>query len=269
MDLMDKIGKALVLAENAGTEEEAQAAMDLAYRLSVQNGIDLQAARARQADKTKREQPIMKRVVVADPHKGRENHLAHKCELLIGIATYNNLKVTIAHSNRFVNLFGFPSDIDVVIALYNSLVIQMVGAASKKIRRGAHKEIRYSATRYMNAKTYRGEFYRGFHERVTHRLAVAWREAQAQQVEVERTDAETGETTTEHSTGALMLLERTEEVGAFFERESNAKGTWKGAQRSGHWGSSIARSDGEDAGRDAVINPAKGLPRRGKELADR
>lgn len=269
MDLMDKIGKLLVQAENAATEAEAQVFMDKAYALGQQNAIDLQAARARQADKTKLETPEIKRVMVRSDWGRREMHLAHKCELLIGIARQNNLKVTIAQDNSFVNLFGYPSDIDVAETLYNSLVIQMVDAASKAIKRGAHKEIRdYTKTGHMDARTYRGEFYRGFHQRVENRLRAVRQEVKQKEVEVVSVDTETGEETIETTSGALVLLGRTEEVRAFYEANNDAKGSWKGSKSSGRRGSWRARSDGEDAGQNAVITPAKGLPRHGKELVN-
>lgn len=135
--LLDRIGKVLHQAENASTPEEAATYMAKAQELASANAIDLAIARAHQADKTKREEPTSRRITV-DPYSWRRSPSTKwKVELLHTIAVANDLQCLLGtHS---VHAFGFPSDIDVTEALYNSLVIQMVSGADAALKRGDNK----------------------------------------------------------------------------------------------------------------------------------
>lgn len=138
--LLDRISKVLNQAENASTPEEAAAYMQRAQALASANAIDLAVARAHQADKEKRQQPE-KRTVRIDDYAWRQSASTKwKCQLYLAVAHVNDLKCIIAGNNTVVWPYGFPGDLDVAEALYNSLVVQMVAAADEGLKKGLNKE---------------------------------------------------------------------------------------------------------------------------------
>jgi len=115
-DLLDRISKLLALADNAGTPEEADAAMAKAQFLCTQSQIELEVARLHQADKARRKTPIQKVVMLAprDVTRGRRiNNAAEMCSLFLAIAEANDIQCNIYHDSSGIIAFGFESDIEV------------------------------------------------------------------------------------------------------------------------------------------------------------
>lgn len=133
--IVERIAKILNQAENAGTEAEAATFMAKAQQLAAQNSIDLAKARHLTIAK-ERTVPITRTVTLGERKtRGLNTYVA----LISGIARANDVKINIAHNSTYVILFGFEEDIDVVEALFSSLLTQMVTATEAFKRQGSWK----------------------------------------------------------------------------------------------------------------------------------
>lgn len=137
--MLDKVSKLLAKAENAGTPEEADAFMAKAMELAATNSIDLAVARLHQAQKQKVQEPEQ-RTLECNPHNRRHNR-KHFIELAMAIADVNDVKYLIGGGDRALLMMGFPSDMDVVEALYTHLSIQMVMECDAALKKGENKSV--------------------------------------------------------------------------------------------------------------------------------
>jgi hypothetical protein len=265
---LDRIAKLVAQAENASTPEEAEAFATKAQAIATACQIELEVARQHQADKTKREQPIVKHITIGE--RGKKG-LASFVNLFSAVAGANDVKINICHRSTFVNAFGFPSDIEVVEALYGSLLAQMTAAAAEGIKRGDHKKEQFwSPTTYTyrsDARVWKAGFYEGFTNRIRARLMEAKADAEQAKInaeehfhnEVEDEDLQEvassapGELAT---TGALVLKGRREEVNSFYKEKSTARGTWKGGSRTA---THVGYSSGSSAGSAARLHAPRAL----------
>ena len=96
----------------------------------------------------------------------------------------NDVRFTIAYNSTYVTAYGFPSDIDVTEALYNSLSVQMVDSAERYLKTKAYRNdtIEYEtygqwgpewSEKPMDGRTARRSFYTAFRSEVTSRLLEA------------------------------------------------------------------------------------------------
>lgn len=265
MSVLDKLAKLLNKAENASTPEEASAYMTKAQTLATQTSIDLAVARQHTAKKEQREQPTQKHVIVGE--HGKKNLRAFT-DLFLAVANNNELKVNIAHNATYVNLFGFPSDIEVAEALYASLVFQMVESGNAFLRSGEYKkETRrvYNdrkgayVDKPLDGRIARANFYIGFTRAIGNRLFDARYEARQvvreQQFEVLNEAEEEVKVT-----GELVLKAKAEEVDEFYSKVSTARGAYTGASTSK--GSYSSRSAGQSAGQNARLSAPKSIANR-------
>lgn len=267
-DITERIGKLLAQAENpAATDAERETYLTKAQTLATAYSIDLEIARQRQADKTKRETPTHRRIYLSDLGVTARQGLHHYVRLFLALADVNDVDCNIAHNSTYVIPFGFPSDIEVTERLFASLVVQMVIACNDAIKSGEHKVDRYWVESYFDSRTcewkgghyrngdariFKASFYEAFTSKVVARLRAAKREQAEKSVLV--TDDETGETTS--TTGALVLRQKVDDVKDYYKQNSKAKGSWRG----GSLGSRGHSSSGAVAGHEAGSNARLGAP---------
>lgn len=246
--ILDKVSALLAKAEASEFPEEADAFVSKAQSLATVHAIDLAVARQHRAKKLRREEPMVKRVYIG---KGGTKGLHYFADLLMQIGFPNDLRFTIAHNSTFINLFGFPSDIEVVEAMYASLSAQMVAAANEAIKRGDHKlpENRYLSDTTgqwrSDARVFKGSFYEGFTHAVSRRLWAA------------RNDAVQGQEVKSSLNGELVLKRKSDEVKEFYNERNTAKGSWKGG--SNQYTSIGGEIAGNIAGRKAKLTEPKGI----------
>lgn len=260
----DKIGKLLRLGENASTPEEAAVYFERAQLLASANSISLEIARQHQANKEKRETPIVKNITIGTEGK---KGLKYYVRLFLNIAYANDVKCDIAHNSTYVIAFGLPSDIAVVERLYASLAVQMIKASDAFIRSGKYKEEKVLVAVYERVHTYwgtervyagqkykpvdgrvaRASFQSSFCSRISSRLKAARAEA------VKAADEARPVTQQNEETGAALVLRRKEvEVADFYKQTSEAKGAWKGARSNGY--SSTGSAAGAQAADRATLD---------------
>jgi hypothetical protein len=138
--MLDKVSKLLAKAENAGTPEEAEAFMAKVQEMATTNGIDLAVARMHQAKKERVQEPE-ERTLRVNPNNRRHNR-KHFIELAGAICEVNDVEYLISGTERALHMVGFPSDMDVVEALYTHLSIQMVIECDEALKKGENKEVR-------------------------------------------------------------------------------------------------------------------------------
>jgi hypothetical protein len=115
----------------------------------------------------------------------------------------------VATDSTFVLGFCYPADLDVVEQLWASLAKQMASAAARRLRAGEHGPVA--------AVSWRLSFYEGYVAAVQSRLDEARQRTLQRPVEA-------------GTTGELVLREMAERVRTFHDRESQARGTWRGGR---------------------------------------
>jgi hypothetical protein len=135
---LDTLSKILAQAENAGTPEEAATFMEKAQAMSTGLGIDLAVARMHQAKKERVQIPEERKIQV-NPFNRRHNR-KHFTELAMAICDVNDVEYLI--TDYSLHCVGFPSDLDVVEALYAHLAAQMVIECDEALAAGANREVR-------------------------------------------------------------------------------------------------------------------------------
>lgn len=138
--MLDIVSKLLAHAENAGTPEEAATFMEAAQSRAAQNGIDLAVARMHQAKKERAEEPEERRIQV-NPYNRKQNR-KHFMELAMHIADVNDVKYLIGGKEYTLHAVGFPSDLDVLEAMYVHLSTQMVAECDAALKAGANRRVR-------------------------------------------------------------------------------------------------------------------------------
>jgi hypothetical protein len=290
---LELIGKLLRQAEAAGTEDEAATFMAKAQALAVTNAIDLERARQHVADKSKRQVPTHRRIVIGE--RGKKLLFTY-VELFHQIAQANDIKINIAHNSTSVNAFGFDSDIAMCEALYASLVIQMVRACDEYLRSGEYKQEkvwrsgRYKATgerrysswegRYVRDRewvdgdyvsvssiTARKSFQEAFAIKVGTRLRLARNQA-IQAAEEARQDALSEAVLTaeaamtdlspESTSTELVLRAKEVEVADYYKQHSRARGSYRGG-RSSTGRSDHASAAGRTAGASARLGGERAI----------
>ncbi len=233
--VLDKIGKLLAQAEGTDNEHEADAFVTRAQELATSYAVDLEVARARQADrrlKALEEAFEQRRLAVGE--RGRRGN-RQQVLLYVVVAQANDVLVNVAQDSTFVLGFGYPADLDVVEHLWASLATQMASAAGRRLRVGEHRQAGTPSV------SWRLSFYDGWVSAVQARLVEARERALLQH------DAQgTG------SPGALVLREKGVRVKAFHDAASTARGSWRGA-RGGQHASGSAWHAGHEDGRQARL----------------
>lgn len=229
-DLMSKIGALLAKAESTTNEHEQEAYLTKAQQLATLASIDLEAARQRQVDKTKRETPVQETIRLFD-WDDKSQTKAYFVMLINTIGEANDVRMNMAHNSTYVIAFGYPSDIEVTKALYNSLSVQMVQAAERYLSTKEYRNemVHYEAhswsgttftTKPMDGRTARRSFYEGFRSKIGERL----REAKLQAIK----DMPTVETSNGNESTELVLVRKSDEVYSFYRANSNARGSYRG-----------------------------------------
>ena len=253
--LLDRIGALLAKAESTDSLPEAEALVAKAQQLATLHAVDLATARQRTARRQRREQVAQRKLALG---RRGEQGLRHRIALFVSVAHVNDVKVDVARDSTYVLAFGFPSDIEVVEALYGSLATQMTTAATEAIRRGDHRRDRYWSDAAggwrTDARVFRSAFNDGFIVTIAQRLADA--RATALAADVRATPGAAAQPTA----GALVLVAKAAEVDSFHHETSEARGTWTGGARAGAPWSPGGRAAGEKAGRRARLASQHSLP---------
>jgi hypothetical protein len=272
--MLDKLAKILAQAENASTPEEAATYMKKAQSLATLSSLDLAVARQHTAKKEQREQPTHKTINIGQARKLNNARLVN---LFLAVAYANDVRSNIAMNSTYVIAFGMPSDIEVVEALYASLLYQMVESANAWLKTGEYKKetVRgkkkvwdsyWGAWDYetvykpMDGRTARANFYDAFTGRISARLLEARTEALEAAKEKTYTVPSTGVDGKEYEievSAALVLFDKKKEVSDYFNAKSTARGTWKGSSTTAR--STTARSAGDSAARSARLGSAKAI----------
>lgn len=254
-----RIGRLLRQAERTSNTAERDAFFAKAQTLATRHQIALAVARASAHSEEQRQAPAWETVLIGESGK---RSLARYVRLVLEIARANDVRVAIYTSNTRVTLYGFPSDIAVVKALYASLVTQMVADGDAHLRSGAHKADtrqvwnargRRWEDRPVHGSTARAAFYEAWADHVCDRLARARDDARAAAIAAEPA-VDDAPTSTE-----LAIRAKEVEVVDYFrtmQREHGIRGTWKGTASAGH-----AAPGSRDAGVRAAARARLGTER--------
>lgn len=253
---LDKISKVLAQAERASTAEEAATFFDKAQTLATRYSIDLAVARRHVARTQRRETPIHRSVAIGQHRQAGNKHFIR---LFLVIARVNDVKANIATNSTTVYPYGFPTDIDVVEAMYSHLATHMAEAAALYLRTGAYRETKvWSPTRKTHvpatAREARLAFYDSYITTINRRLVAAQEAAERNAI----ADIDADDSTASGRT-ALVLADKRAEVGDYYARTSDAKGSWSGWKGRTQKVPSAATA-GRDAGQRAQLSTGRALP---------
>lgn len=213
------IGALLRKAEKASTPQEAEAYMDKAQHLATEYQIDLELARL--AHSAKMAPPVPTCKVIEIGIAGKRGLFTY-VKLFSAIARANEVKCDVSQNSTHVWAYGFDTDIETVQELYNSLIVQMVAAS----------------TAYVAGRTWEGELARtnsGDYRRVTATTArISFQEGYAfrigQRLQAAKETAAAAVTTSEGTSGALVLAGRELAVRDYYSRTSDARGAYRGGR---------------------------------------
>jgi hypothetical protein len=258
---LTRLAALLRQAESTDNEHEAEAFMAAAQRLATTTSIELAVARAHTAKKERRSAPTAKRIEIGPPGK---RALRTYVQLLLAIAAANDITCDLASNSTYVIAYGFDSDIDVVEALYASLLVQMVRASDAYLRSGAYRAetrriqerdewgYRRAVSKPVAAITARISFQVAFAARIGERLRAAREQAEQHQLAAaaeQPSNTQPATTTTTAGTD-LILKEKALEIADFYKRTSSARGSWKGWRGTGQY-STLAQRAGRKAADEA------------------
>ena len=280
---LTRIAALLRKAESTDNEHEADAFLQAAQRLATLASVDLAVARAHTADRERRVTPAQREVVIGESGK---RGLRTYVDLYLAIARANDVRCDIARDSTRVFAYGFDTDLDMVGALYRSLIVQMVRASDEFIKSGRYAEestTRWSAaerrwvTRPIHATTARVNFQRAFAGRVGQRLKDARARATAERVRSSAVGADapwasdamsgaaavaSGEQTSHPSNTssgvALALRAKEIEIADHYRANSTARGHWQGSWASGSYSEHATRA-GDRAGRTARLGAEQAI----------
>ena len=239
--MIDKISKILALAERAATPAEAEACFAKAQALATAHSISLAEARMNTLDQERRETPMHKTITIGEPRKRANKHLVN---LMAAIAGVNDVKINIAHNSTYVIVFGFPSDINICEELWTRISHQMVLFAERYLAEDAWRGDSASgswnpwtgAPKPVAKQTARSSYYSGFIASLSRRLTAA-RETELANAERRHENLHDADpsadvaATAAATTTALAIKAKSQEVDAYYQSESQARGTWRGNQR--------------------------------------
>ena len=261
--VLRQIAAALRTAERAGTEEEADNALQVAQRLATRYSIDLAVARSH-AEPARRSTPTHRTITLGEP---RKRGLRTYVELFLTIARANDVTCNIAHNSTYVVAYGFEDDIALCEALYASLVVQMVRAGDAYLKLGTFRdELVWRRVEVMGrlGRPYRRwtevplsvsmariNFHGAFAERVGERLATAREQARAEAIAgdravMERTSGHGANGRPVRTGAELAIVEKAAEVADYYSAHNTARGTWRGGRAP-----TDVSDDAQSAGRQA------------------
>ncbi|KAA1418847.1 TIGR04338 family metallohydrolase [Nocardioides humilatus] len=260
-----KLAKLLRQAERASNEHERAAFLSKAQALATRHSVALAVARAHTAKEEGREQPVAENYRIGD--RGKKG-LARYVRLLLNIAHANDLRCTISHDSTALTLHGFPSDIAVTKAIYESLLVQMVADCERHLRSGSRDEQevwdasrRRWVVRPVATITARLAFYEAYAWRIGERLDEARQAALAAAGAV--ADPATPERSNET---ALAVRQKEVDVHDFFAealRRNNIRGTWTADRRTKVNEAPRAAAEGLRAADRARLSDEKALGEAG------
>lgn len=253
-----RVSKLLRHAEKAATQEEANAYLAKAQVMSTRYQIDQEVAKTHGQLRI----PVLTQKHISIGTRGKRG-LSTYVNLFGEIALANDVKYAVDHRSTYVVPFGFDTDIEIVEALYGSLVVQMVTASDKFLRSGEHRKDRvWSEARWnmvpVSGVTARINFQESFGNAVGHRLRTA-RKAAIAQAQAEQdahfAQAMADGSNTERQQGAeLVLHTKAQKVNAYYKATSNTRGSYRGTQSRSY--SVRSANAGHDAGQRARIGGA-------------
>lgn len=161
---MDTLAKILAQAENTDNEAEAEAFMAQAERRAAVMGVTLDMARAH--SQSKEFQTPVERQFEVGSWNGRYN--AYMVKLFLAIAHPHDVRVSISGRNVYCFGTGFPSDLDIVGALFEVAAHRMVADANAALKRGEQKKA-YNGVG-VDGRVWRAHFYDGYISTLAARL---------------------------------------------------------------------------------------------------
>lgn len=266
MSQLELIGKLLAKAEATTSQHEKDAFMQKAQLLASRNSISLARARAARASAAKPDTITYRHTAIGE--RGRRS-LRWYVDLYDTVARHNDVRITFKLDRTSVDALGFSNDLDVVDALYSSLVTQMVEAGNAYLDSGEHRRItteRWDERRFcfvdvpLHGSTARMEFYRGWIQAINERLGEARQQAVDEATREESATPAGDDDGRLPITTAVALRDKTEQVDAEYTKHLR-RNRIRTARNTVGKTAPMVRSAGHQAGHRASLGQREAIGR--------
>jgi hypothetical protein len=153
---MDTLAKILAKAENTDNEAESESFMQRARQMAAAMGVELDMVRAH-AQSQEKQVPEERKYKVGDYGSRYNQYMA---KLFSGIAYAYEMRLSMSTNNMYVWATGFPSDHEIIDALFQVAAVKMVDDANRALKRGDQKKARSGYG--VDGRVYRAHFYEGY-----------------------------------------------------------------------------------------------------------
>ncbi len=240
-----RVAALLAKAESTANGEEAEAYLAKATIVAQRHSVDM--AVAAMAPGAERAAPTHRMLTIGEPRRALNKLLV---SLLVATARAWSVPVDIGHGSTYVLLYGLPTDLDRVEAVFATASAMMVSGSAEHVRSGGWRGSTYrppqgGPAKPVTAAVARNAFCLGFIQRLGHNLELAERQARTAAPSPRTRDGEAIRPDTQDNVD-LALRARDVAVTDYHRSASRARGTWR-ATASGAATASASRRAGERA----------------------
>ena len=240
-----RVAALLAKAESTANGEEAEAYLAKATIVAQRHSVDM--AVAAMAPGAERAAPTHRMLTIGEPRRALNKLLV---SLLVATARAWSVPVDIGHGSTYVLLYGLPSDLDRVEAVFATASAMMVSGSAEHVRSGGWRGSRYrppegGPAKPVTAAVARNAFCLGFIQRLGHNLELAERQARTAAQSSPTGDGESNRSGAQDRVD-LALRAREVAVDGYHRSASRARGTWR-STASGAATASASRRAGERA----------------------
>jgi hypothetical protein len=202
---------------------------------------------AAMAPGAERAAPTHRMLTIGEPRRALNKLLV---SLLVTTARAWSVPVDIGHGSTYVLLYGLPTDLDRVEAVFATASAMMVSGAAEHVRSGGWRGSMYrpaqgGPAKPVTAAVARNAFCLGFIQRLGHNLTLAERQARTAAPSPHTRSGEAERPRTQDNVD-LALRARDVAVNDYHRSASRARGTWR-ATTSGAATAAASRRAGERA----------------------
>ena len=167
---MRRVAALLAKAESTANGEEAEAYLAKATIVAQRHSVDM--AVAAMAPGAERAAPTHRMLTIGEPRRALNKLLV---SLLVATARAWSVPVDIGHGSTYVLLYGLPTDLDRVEAVFATASAMMVSGSAEHVRSGGWRGSTYrppqgGPAKPVTAAVARNAFCLGFIQRLGHNL---------------------------------------------------------------------------------------------------
>lgn len=225
-----RVAALLAKAESTASAQEAEAYLAKAALVAQRHSVDM--AVAAMSPDARPDCPTHRMLTIGEPRRALNKLLV---SLMVATARAWSVRVDIGHGSTYVLLYGMPTDLDRVEAVFATASTMMLTRAQEHVRSGGWRGTTYrlpegGPPRPVTASVARNAFCLGFIHRLGRNLDEAARQARAGAGSDPGSDPDAlARTAPDTHRVELALRARDVAVTEYHRAASRARGTWRGS----------------------------------------